>query len=115
MATGDQWPVAVRACWCVGYLTNPDGRCCMDLRNDARGRAVTTDRITIHTPKDDPQSPLPSPMAGSWQCGGCGTIYSPYVNKCECQKRNLVSSAGSTTGITITSKPVSSTFTSEMP
>lgn len=46
-------------------------------------------------PRDDPQSPASSPLAGAWQCPGCGTIYSFMVNKCECQKRNPISS-GST-------------------
>lgn len=54
-------------------------------------KGVTNDHTTI-LPKDDPTTPRPSPLAGSWQCGGCGTIYSPYVNKCECQKRTATNS-----------------------
>lgn len=86
-----------RSCCCVGYLTNPGGRCCMDL---PRGQTYVTDKIVI-TPNDDPSTPQPSPMAGSWQCQGCGRIYNMTVNHCDCQKRNMVTSGSTTTGVVI--------------
>jgi hypothetical protein len=33
-----------------------------------------------------PQS-QPQPIAGSWQCAGCGRIYNMTVNSCDCQVR----------------------------
>lgn len=42
----------------------------------------------FETVTDDPLAPAPSPMAGSWQCPACLTIYAWWVSKCECQKRN---------------------------
>jgi hypothetical protein len=43
-------------------------------------------------PSDDPSSPAPSPLAGAWQCPGCGTIYSMFVNSCGCQQYRWVKS-----------------------
>lgn len=76
-------------------------------------------RTAKSIPQDDPHTPAPSPLAGSWQCGGCGTIYPAWVNKCECQKRNMVGSAAGTnvppiSGLTSGDLPCG-TFTTELP
>lgn len=85
MATRDYEPFpVVRSCCCVGYLTNPGGRCCMDF---AHGIATTTDKIVIG----------PGPVAQGWQCPFCKTVYGPQEKSCDCQKRNMVMSGTSTT------------------
>lgn len=70
-------PSMVRSCCCVGYLTNPGGKCCMDM---PRGETVVSDKITISP------TPQPAPAASGWRCPGCGTYYGPSVQKCECDK-----------------------------
>jgi hypothetical protein len=51
---------------------------------------------TVPKPHDDPRNPSPSPLAGSWQCPGCLTIYAYWVSKCECQKRKPVVTGATT-------------------
>lgn len=109
MATRDYEPfAAVRSCCCVGYLTNPGGRCCMDF---PQGRTYVTDKIVI---SPEPVAPPPDTplewktirvggitIAQGWQCPACGVIHSPSTEKCDCQKRNMVTSGNTTTGTVI--------------
>lgn len=47
----------------------------------------------FETVTDDPLNPVSSPLAGAWQCPGCGTIYSMSVNSCGCQQHRWVESS----------------------
>lgn len=47
----------------------------------------------FETVTDDPLSPRPSPLAGAWQCPGCGTIYNMTVNSCQCQVHRFTSNS----------------------
>lgn len=85
-----------RTCCCVGYLTNPGGRCCMDFHQGLHGQSVTTDKIVIG----------PEPVAQGWQCPFCKRVYGPQVQSCDCQKRNKYTtitggSTGTATGTVI--------------
>lgn len=48
-------------------------------------------------PTDDPQTPAPLGGLATWQCPGCGTIYTMMVNSCGCQTRLWVTTSASTT------------------
>ena len=39
----------------------------------------------------------PAPSISAWQCPGCGTYYAYWVSKCECQKRNQLTTGSFTT------------------
>lgn len=80
-----------RTCCCAGYLTNPGGKCCMDLPH---APTVITDRIVI--PPAQPTQEAKPLHSGAWQCPACGTWYAYWVSKCECQKRNMVTTGNST-------------------
>lgn len=61
----------MRVCNCVGYLTNPGGRCCMDLNQPSY-----------------PFTHTPTPMRTlyGWACPKCGAVYAPSVAVCwNCQ------------------------------
>lgn len=68
----------VRTCCCVGYLTNPGGRCCMDMPH-VPGYVTTTDKIVIGA----------EPVAQGWQCPFCKTVYGPQHGSCDCQRETL--------------------------
>lgn len=60
--------------------------------------------IWVYTPSTTaplPPNHLPAQEAkplhsGAWQCPACGTWYAYWVSKCECQKRNMVTTGNST-------------------
>ena len=78
--TGDPLSYASpRACFCVGYLNSPGGRCCMDRPYLPQVQTITTDRITVR------HNDLPIIYQG-WQCPLCKTVHSPSVGSCDCQR-----------------------------
>lgn len=85
---------SVRTCCCTGYLTNPGGRCCMDFQ---QGQTVVSDRIILPEMPQLPELPelpeMPVIPTASWQCGGCGRFYAPWVDSCDCQAHRWVSNS----------------------
>lgn len=79
MAAGDPWHMNVRTCCCVGYLTNPGGRCCMDMPS----QTVASDKIIIGKIE-------PDVVVQGWQCPLCRKVYAPHVEACGCQAKDSV-------------------------
>lgn len=94
---------ATDSTYTVKLKYNPPGLTCEDVGC----------KCGTPAPQDDPQTPTPSPLAGAWQCPGCGTIYNYTVNSCACQRRNMVSDGNTTGGVA--TYPAYGTFTTEMP
>lgn len=78
----------MRTCCCVGYLTNPGGRCCMDMPMMSpmpQGTVWTSDKITVGPGTINFIPGESTIVAMGWQCPLCKTVYAPHVDACECQ------------------------------
>lgn len=88
--------VMARVCCCTGYLTNPGGRCCMDLWNPQ----PLYPQPTVPS-QPQPYSPpvLPTPGPKGWICPQCGSVMAPYMPNCtRCHGITVTVTTSDTTG-----------------
>lgn len=73
-----------RSCCCTGYLTNPGGRCCMDMRDNG---------FNVEYPVAGGQSP----MQIGWKCPECGMVNAPFMPYCTGKHSATVTTTTTTT------------------